>query len=197
MGTLGLVTLIKRGVVIAKVTATCNGYEADNFAKEVMDQKPEDANALQAIAKRTTFGCESCCVISVRWHMGGQKGLVFRHHEEDELNDEYRNELIAKFDDPEAFPCFPHPPANCIKIEANWWPDDDRVDPDACLKRIEDAVTARDWQEFHEAHRDLEAWLDKDGTEPFNYSERMMAILNQLGELIAEAQSLLMRGGVD
>jgi len=56
------------------------------------------------------------------------------------------------------------------------------MDPNACLKRIEDAVSDRDWEEFHDAHRDLEEWLDKGGFKPNLYSERMMALINQLAE---------------
>jgi hypothetical protein len=40
------------------------------------------------------------------------------------------------------------------------------VDPDACLQRILDAFTAKEWGEFEDAVDDLAHWLDLGGFRP-------------------------------
>ena len=55
------------------------------------------------------------------------------------------------------------------------------MDPNACLKRIIDAITAQEWDEVEDACRDLYEWLKRGGFAPTAYNEPLFIAVSDGG----------------
>jgi hypothetical protein len=104
MGTQGVVSVLKGGKVVAKITVGCNGQKAGSVGKEIIAQLRDiDVTRLEIICDYHGFGDSNCRVIAVR-PKAGELGLLISYSIwpgiKATADDRTFGRMVKHFDDP-------------------------------------------------------------------------------------------------